>query len=313
MYAVTHNDNLPCATRPASVWINCQRWVLAFASILLAAVVSAADVETRKDIQATRLGASLWMLQGEGGNVTASIGSDGVLLVDDELATMAPKLLAKLRELGGAEPRFIVNTHFHYDHTGGNALFHQATIIASSGVRQRLMLPQQLWHEEHPAQPRQAWPTVTFDDTLALHVNGDDITLKHLAQGHTDGDAVVLFQHGRVASLGDLYFAGMYPIFHSEHGGSLQGLVGDLDWVLQQLPEDAQIVPGHGPLSTTADLARYRSMIVASIDVVRAGINAGKPLAQLQAEGLPAEWEPFSHGYRTTAQWIATIHEQLKK
>lgn len=309
---MTTKSQHPILPKP-SRWTHwlCQAAATLLASAALAA--SAADDETAQtDIRATQLRPGLWMLQGEGGNVTASIGDDGVLLVDDELAPMAPKLLAVLRELGGAAPRFVVNTHFHYDHTGGNAVFgRQATIIAATAVRQRLMSPQQLWGRQHDAQPREAWPTLTFDDVVSLHVNGDDVTVKHLAQGHTDGDAVVLFQRGRLASLGDLYFAGMYPIFHPEHGGSLKHLVEHLDWVLKQLPDDALIVPGHGPLATKADLARYHRMIVASIEIVRAGIAAGKPLAQLQADGLPAEWESFSHGYRTTAQWIAAIHQQL--
>ncbi len=275
---------------------------------------SAAETDFSKEVvKSTPLISSLYMLEGAGGNMTALIGPEGVLLVDDDFTQMADKLLAKIKELGGNSPRFIINTHFHYDHTGGNEVFGpKATIIAAKEVRDRLLTEQTLWKERHPPVPPQALPNLVFDKALTIYLNGVETQVQHLPRGHTDGDSVVLFAKGKVASLGDLYFSGMYPIFHMEHNGSLDGYLKNIELILQQLPEDSKIVPGHGPLSTKAEFAQYHKMIVSSISTVRKGLRAGKTLAQIQKSGLAAEWEPFSHGYVTTDRWIAMIYAALK-
>lgn len=273
---------------------------------------AAADDFAKETVRSTPLGSGLHMLEGAGGNVTALVGPEGTLLVDADFAPMAGKLVARLRELGGTSPRFVVNTHFHYDHAGGNeVLGATALLIAATAVRERLASPQVLWKETHPPFPARAWPALTFDGTLTLHLNGEEIRVVHLPSGHTDGDTVVFFEKGKVASLGDLCFAGMYPIFHPEHAGSLEGYLANLERVLARLPEDARVVPGHGPLSTKADLRRYVAMIRASVAVVEGGIAKGLPLEAMQKAGLPAEWASFSHGYLKTERWIANLHAAL--
>jgi len=287
--------------------------------ILLALIMSsnlanAEDDFSKEVVKSTPLTSSMYMLEGAGGNMTALIGDDGVFLVDDDFAPMAEKLLTKLKELKGASPRYIVNTHFHYDHTGGNEVFGPtATIIAATGVRDRLMKEQTLWKKQHSPVPPQALPTLTFEQTLFLYVNGEDIQILHLPDGHTDGDTVVFFPRNKVASLGDLYFSGMYPIFHPEHNGSLGGYAKNIEKILKQLPDDCKIVAGHGPLSTKAELAKYHRMILASIATVKKGIKSGLTLEQIQKAGLAPEWEPFSHGYVTTDRWIAMVYGSLKK
>ena len=157
--------------------------------------------------------------------MTALIGGGGVFLVDvDDFAPMADKLLAKLKELKGSSPRYIVNTHFHYDHTGGNEVFGPtATIIAATNVRDRLMHEQTLWKKQHPPVPPQALPTITFDRSLTIHFDDKEIRVVHYPHAHTDGDTVVFFDGGKIVSMGDLYFSGMYPrFFHPEHDGSLK-------------------------------------------------------------------------------------------
>lgn len=276
-------------------------------------VALAADDFSKEVVKATLLTSSIYMLEGAGGNMTASIGSEGVLLVDVDFAPMAEKLVTKLKELKGGSPRFIVNTHFHYDHTGGNEVFGStATIIAATAVRERLAMEQTLWKKQHPPYPLQAIPILTFDETLSLHLNGDQIKLVHFAHGHTDGDTVVFFKQGNVVSMGDLYFAGMYPIFHSEHEGSLEGYIQNLSKVLKQIPDDCKIVPGHGPLSNKSELERYYQMILASVATVKKGIKTGRSLEQIQNSGLSQEWASFSHGYLTTDRWLALIYKSLK-
>lgn len=274
----------------------------------------AEDDFSKEIVKSTPLSPSLYMLEGAGGNMTALIGADGTLLVDDDFAEMADKLLTKLKDLKGQSPRYIVNTHFHYDHTGGNEIFGPtSTIIAATEVRERLKSEQTLWKKQHPPVPLQALPTLTFDQALTLHFSGQDVRAVHLPHGHTDGDTVVFFDHGKVVSMGDLYFAGMYPIFHPEHNGSLNGYVKNIEKVLKEIPEDSKIVPGHGPLSSKSELAKYHQMIVASINTVRKGVRAGRTLEQIQKAGLASEWESFSHGYLSTDKWIALLYKNIKK
>ena len=271
------------------------------------------DDFSKIEIKETQLTPALYMLEGAGGNMTASIGSDGVLLVDDDFAPMAEKLLAKLKELKGASPKYIINTHFHYDHTEANEVFGSiATIIAATEVRNRLMTEQFLWKKKHPALPPQAWPTITFDKSLTLHFNDEEVGVIHLPHGHTDGDSVVFFKKQNVLSMGDLYFSGMFPIFHPEHDGGLEGYVRNIEMVLKKIPDDCKIVPGHGPLSNKLELKKYYQMILESTDIVKKGIKSGHTLTQIQKTGLPPNLEPFSHGFSTSDRWIELLYKSLK-
>lgn len=285
-----------------------------FAALGLCFVAAHAEEDYSKEsIKATHLAANLYMLEGAGGNMTALIGTDGTLLVDDDFAPMADKLVGKLKELGGGSPRYIVNTHFHYDHTGANEIFGPtSTIIAATAVRNRLMSEQVLWHETHPPAQPQALPQLTFDNSLTLHINQEDVLILHLPKGHTDGDSVVWFKKNAVVCMGDLYFSGMYPIFHPEHGGSLRGYVDNLAQVLSLIPDGTQIVPGHGPLTSKAEMQKYLEMIRASIKTVDREMKAGWSLERIKKAGLPKIWETFSHGYLTTEKWLALISTNLK-
>jgi cyclase len=256
---------------------------------------------------------SLYVLEGAGGNITAFIGRDGTLLVDDDFREMADKILLKLRELKGDSPRLIVNTHFHYDHTGGNEFFGPTSIIvASTAVRNRLMAEQLLWKKKHAPLPPKALPTLTFDQSVVLHFNDEDVKVMHLPQGHTDGDSIVFFPKAKVVSLGDLYFSGMYPIFHPEHGGSLMGYIRNIKEVLSEISADYRIIPGHGPVTGRGEFEKYYQMILDSVAIVKEAARTNHSLAEIQKLGLPRKWESFSHGYLTTDQWIALLYKRLK-
>ncbi len=287
-------------------------------SILLLVAISsrgqAAEEFSQENFKATLLAESIYMLEGAGGNITALLGPDGTFLVDDDFAPMAGKLVAKLEEIGGDSPRYIVNTHFHYDHTGGNEVFGStATIIAATAVRDRLMTEQMLWKEKHPPLPKKAWPALTFEQSLRLHFNGENVKIIHFRAGHTDGDTVVFFPNRKVVSMGDLYFSGMYPIFHPEHEGSLAAYIKNTEEIWRLISADTKVVPGHGPLSSKAELRRYIDMIRASVDTVKNGIRKGRTLEEIQKSGLPAEWKSFSGGYLTTDRWLALVYKALKK
>lgn len=295
--------------------MNRRRKTIAFLYWLLLSAVSALAQQTPADdkIEATPLAAGLYLLEGAGGNVTASIGSDGVFLVDDDMAAMSDKLLSKLKELGGDAPRLIVNTHFHYDHSGGNAAFgSRATIVAAAAVRDRLMTEQTLWRQKHAPVPRAALPLLTFERELQLHINGHEVRVVHLPHAHTDGDTVVIFDGGNLVSAGDLYFAGMFPIFHPEHQGGLQGLLKATEFLLTATKPDGKIVPGHGPVTGRSELQAYATMLQVSLSTVRRGVRRNLSLAQIQKAGLPVSCEPFSHGFLTTDQWIAALYKSLR-
>lgn len=270
------------------------------------------DDFSKEIIRSQALTADLYILEGAGGNMTALIGPDGTLLVDDDFAQMAVKLLAKLKDLKGSSPRYIINTHFHYDHTGGNDIFGStATIIAATEVRGRLMSEQTLWKKQHPPALPQGLPKITFDQSLTLHLNDEEVRIVHLPHGHTDGDTVVFFSKNKVVSMGDLYFSGMYPIFHPEHKGSLLGYIKNIEFVLKEIPDDAKIIPGHGPLSNKIELERYYQMILASVATVQKAIRTGRTLEQIQRAGLASEWNSFSHGYLSMERWISLIYNNL--
>lgn len=271
------------------------------------------SVGSTPSLEVVAVAPGIQMIAGAGGNITAFGGPDGLLLVDSGLPEEALRLQSKLEELGIGPPKRIVNTHFHYDHTGGNERFHAtATIVSMASVRARLQAEQTLWKKQHPPVSPQSLPDVTFESELHLHFNGEDVRVVPAPHGHTDGDAVVFFPRAKVASLGDLYFAGMYPIFHPEHGGGLRSYLKNLEWVLTQLPSGTRVIPGHGPLADREELVRYVVMIRACLDTVEAGMKLKKSLQELQEAGLPPEWEPYSHGYRNTRQWIEAIHQSLQ-
>jgi glyoxylase-like metal-dependent hydrolase (beta-lactamase superfamily II) len=263
-------------------------------------------------MKSTQIASSIYLLEGAGGNITALMGQDGVLLVDDDFVEMSEKLLAKLLELKGSKPRYIINTHFHYDHTGGNSIFGPtSTIIAPVELRDRLMHEQILWKKKHPAMPRQAWPSITFDSSMSLYLNNEEVEIRHLPKGHTDGDSVVFFKKSKILSMGDLYFSGMYPIFHPEHHGSLRGYIQNIETIVNKITDEYKIVPGHGPISTKAELKNYLEMIQASVATVKRGIASGHKLDKIQKIGLDKRRESFSHGYLNTDRWLELIYKGL--
>ena len=258
-------------------------------------------------IEATHVAGSVWMLVGQGGNIGVSSGPDGVLMVDDQFAPLADKIRAALREVGqsedAAQPRFILNTHFHGDHTGGNVEFGDASIIvAHTNVRTRLAAG---------GAPDVALPVVTFGDTVSIHFNGEEIRAFHVPRGHTDGDALIYFSGSNVLHMGDDFFSGRFPFVDIDNGGSVEGLADGISQVLANVPADIRIIPGHGPLSSVNDLRTYHRMITETITLVRGKIDAGMSSEQVQSEGVAAEWADWGGGFISTERWLDTVYRSL--
>ena len=283
--------------------------------VLLFAVSAHAQTDFSKvEIKATKVAGNVYMLQGSGGNIGVSVGDDGLLIVDDQFAPLADKIRAALKGLADKKLRFILNTHWHGDHTGGNVAFGpEATIIAHDNVRKRLATEQKstVFNNTTPASPKEALPVITFNDSLSVHFNGEDIRAIHFPHGHTDGDSVIFFSASNVVHLGDDFFAGRFPFVDLESGGSVEGLVKNIGELIGKIPADAKLIPGHGPISTLDDLKSYHRMLQQTTEIVRGKIAAGKTLDQIKTEGLPAEWAPWGAGFIKTDRWVETIYKSL--
>lgn len=291
--------------------------IVAVFVLLIAVAVQAQQTDYSKvQIKATKVAGNVYMLEGAGGNIGVSVGDDGILIVDDEFAPLADKIRASLKTLGQGKLRFILNTHWHGDHTGGNVAFGpEAPIIAHDNVRKRLSTEQrsEFFKSTTPASPKEALPVITFDQALSVHFNGEEIRAIHFPHGHTDGDSVIFFSKSNVVHLGDDFFAGSFPFVDLESGGSVEGLVKNIGELIGKIPAGAKLIPGHGPISTLDDLKSYHHMLVETTSIVRQKIVAGKTLEQIKGEGLPAEWKPWGTGFIKTDMWLEIVYRSLTK
>ena len=281
----------------------------ALAILFMSATNTPAQQDFSKvEIKATKVSGNIYMLQGSGGNIGVSVGADGILIVDDQFAPLADKIKAALKTLGEGKLKFILNTHYHGDHTGGNVVFGpDAPIIAQTNVRKRLQQPPQ---GQQPA-PKEALPVITFDQSVSVHFNGEEIRVLHFPHGHTDGDAIIFFTSSNVVHMGDDFFNGMFPFVDIDSGGDVAGYVKNVGDVLGKLPAGAKIIPGHGPLATADDLKKFHDMLVTTTSIVQQKIKAGKTLEQIKTEGLPDEWKSWGEGFIKTDRWIETIYRSF--
>jgi glyoxylase-like metal-dependent hydrolase (beta-lactamase superfamily II) len=287
---------------------------LALALAMLPAAAAAQQDFSKVEMKATQVSGNVYMLEGAGGNIGVSVGPDGILIVDDQFAPLADKIRAALATLGDGKLKFVLNTHYHGDHTGSNAAFgKEATIIAQDNVRARLATEQSMRGEKIPASPPEALPVITFDQAVSVHFNGEEIKAIHFPHGHTDGDSVIFFTRSNVVHMGDDFFRDRFPFVDLDHGGSVQGLTDAVAKVIAQVPANAKVIPGHGPLSGIEDLKKFHRMLTETTAHVKKQIDAGKKLEEIQAAGVPAEWKDWGSGFIKTDVWLATLHESLTR
>lgn len=265
-------------------------------------------------IKTTHVAGSVYMLEGRGGNIGVSVGEDGILMIDDQYAPLAKKIREALSKLGSDKPKFILNTHWHGDHVGGNQDFgRDGTIIAHSNVRKRLSTTQKLFDQEVSPLPKEALPVITYEESMTVHFNGEDIRIIHFPHGHTDGDSIIFFTKSNVIHMGDDMFAGMFPFVDLDHGGNVLGLAKNVAQIITQIKPHTKIIPGHGPLSTIGDLKNYHRMLVETTNIVKSGMSAGKSLDEIKAAGVTEKWESWGTGFIKTDRWLETIYHSLNQ
>jgi len=275
------------------------RMILA-ALIAMQAVLAQAQAPEEVKVEAEQVAPGVYVLYGRGGNIGVSVGADGVFLIDDQFANMTAPVEAALAKLAPTPPRFVINTHWHHDHTGGNENLAAkgSVIVAHDNVRARMSTEQfsEFFQRTTPPSPGAALPVVTFSDNLSLHVNGDELRGVHVDKAHTDGDVFIHFRKANVIHTGDLMFHAMYPFIDLDSGGSVDGVIAAVDRMLALADDATRVIPGHGKVTDRKGLQAYRALLVTTRDRMRERVKAGRTLDQVQAE------KPFAD-YDATLAW----------
>ena len=290
------------------------RRILTLAIALHAAAAFAQQQDFSKvEVKAIKVAGTIYMLMGSGGNIGVSVGDDGIVIIDDEFAPLAPKIIAALNGITDKPIKFIINTHYHGDHAGGNEVFGRTgTIVAHDNVRKRLQSGTEVMGHTTPPAPKTALPIVTFNDTATIHVNGEDIRAVHFPHGHTDGDAVIYFPQSNVVHMGDDFFNGHYPFIDTANGGSVKGMIANVDKVVASLPDNVKIIPGHGELSDKAGLRRFADMLRSTSGAVEKAMKAGRTLDQMKADKILAQWDDWGKDWFVNSEaFIEMLYHDL--
>ena len=279
------------------------------------AVISTAELHAQQ-IRTLDLGTGLHMIAGAGGNLAVSTGNDGMFLVDDQVAAVTPQLRDVLAGLGSETPRFIINTHWHGDHTGGNEAMggDGSIIVAHENVRVRMSMPQFIedLNNRTQASPEVALPAITFTSELTFHWNGDSITVRHLDPAHTDGDAIVIFHRANVIHAGDIFFNRLYPFIDRSSGGSAEGVIRAANEILELADPATRIIPGHGGIASRDDLVAYRNMLRAVVRNVRRLIDDGATLEEVIAARPSADYDDaWGQGFLNPENFLTILYRDL--
>jgi cyclase len=269
-------------------------------------------------IEVTPVRGPVTMLVGAGGNIAISVGDDGVFMVDDQYAPLTERILTAVRTLSDKPIQYVVNTHWHFDHSGGNRNLGALGIplVAHDKARKRLVAGQTIepFGTVIPPEPKVGLPEITFNDTVTFHLNGEPVHVFHVDNAHTDGDSVVHFKGSNVIHTGDTYFNGMYPFIDVSSGGSINGVISAANTVLALSDGDTKIIPGHGPLSNRDELAAYRDMLMTARERMQAGIEAGKSVDQIVADKIIADLDPdWGQGFMGAAPFLKILHTDLTR
>jgi cyclase len=287
---------------------------LAFAAFAFYAITASAEDVSGTQIKATHVAGSIYMLEGAGGNIGASIGEDGIVIVDDQYAPLADKISSALRTIADKPVRFVINTHYHDDHTNGNLEWYKhATIIAHDNLRTRLASRATTAENANrvTGSTPNALPLITYDHELTLHMNGEDIRAMFVPHAHTDGDTLVYFTKSNVLHAGDNFVRYGFPYVDLDAGGSINGMIAALESTLDRLPTDVKIIPGHGQVSNVDDVRKFVAMLRDSRSAVERGIRAGKSVDQLKQEKVLSPWQEWDNTFVTTDIFTEMLYRDV--
>ncbi|MCZ6755804.1 MAG: MBL fold metallo-hydrolase [Gemmatimonadetes bacterium] len=286
--------------------------VIALSLALGTAPLVAQEVE----VQTVQVTDSVYMLMGRGGNIGLSVGKDGAFLIDDQYAPMVPRIRAAVAMVSSQPVNFLINTHWHGDHTGGNERFGRAgaIIVAHENVRKRLNADQfqEALSRSTPPSPSDALPIVTFNDTVTFHWNGDEIRVFHVQNAHTDGDSIIHFKNANVMHAGDTFFKNAYPFVDISSGGNFDGVIAVAKQLLEIADDETKIIPGHGTLATKADLQTYVEVLSTIRSRVVRLIEEGKTEDQVVEANPTAQWDAtWGQGFMGPERWTRIIYQSL--
>ncbi len=291
--------------------------IVALAAGAATAVLAQRDF-SQVEIKTSRVAEGIWMLEGAGGNIGVCAGADGALLIDDQFAPLTEKIKTAVAALSDQPIRFVLNTHWHGDHTGGNENMANAgaLIVAHDNVRKRMSTEQinAVSKRVTPPSPGKALPVTTFNDSLTFHLNGRDLVCFHVAPAHTDGDVIVWFPRENVVHMGDCLFNGIYPVIDLAAGGSIDGMIAANDRMLKVVGPDTRVIPGHGPLASREDVKSFRDMLATVRDRVGKLVAAKKSLDEVRAAkptaDLDAKW---GGGFMKPETFVEVVYTDLSR
>jgi cyclase len=289
-----------------------------FALVFLAQFAFAQQDFSKVQIKTQKLSDSVYMLTGEGGNLGLSAGADATFLIDDQFAPLTPKIKAAIAQITRKPVKFVLNTHWHFDHVGGNENLGKqgAVIFAHENVRKRMSTEQfmEFLGMKTPPSPHVALPVVTFASWVSFHVNGEEVRALHVDNAHTDGDVIVHFAKSDVIHTGDVFFNKLYPFIDTSSGGSVDGVIAAADTILSMAGDKTKIIPGHGPLATKADLKAYRDMLATVTRRVKEQIGAGKKLDAIVAAKPSFQYDDvWGKGFLPPEKFVAMLYGNLVK
>ncbi len=296
--------------------MNPSRWILIAVAVAIASPAVSAQDRSAVVIEAKRVADNVYMITGQGGNIGLSIGEDGAILIDDQFGRLTERILKTVAELTPEPVRFVVNTHWHGDHTGGNQKMAEAgaIIVAHENVRLAMSTEHFMatFNRTVAASADEALPVVTFTESMTFHFNGDDIRVQHVDPAHTDGDAIVIFRDANVIHMGDTYFNGMYPFIDVSTGGSIAGMIAAADTALDLANDKTQFIPGHGPVSGVAELRAGRAMLQAVHERVGTLITQGKSRDEVIAAAPTRDFdEKWGNGFLDPPKWVGIVYDSM--